>query len=309
LGQVVDSPAGGGWLESCPSPVLPVGIATTAAGAPMLQLPGGLAVDATSAAGALLDYAAGATTAAGAPLPVDCQPQSGGVFPLGVSNVLCTAIDPETHAVAVGTFPVTVVDGPPIINLGVPAGGIVAEADSALGAFVSFAVTATDAVSGPVPVECTPSATPGQPVLFPLGEVTTVTCTATDSSHNQTQASFTVQVVVSWSNVLAPINPLGLSVFLRGLPIAVKFTLSGDSAGITNLGARLFVARVDAAGNVGAERPAVGAAPALDNLFRYVPLAGQYLLLLNTAGMQAGTWQLRVDLGDGIPHTARIRLL
>jgi len=211
--------------------------------------------------------------------------------------------------VAVGTFPVSVADGPPVIDLGAAAGGIVAEADSALGAFVSYAVTASDAVSGPVPVECTPSAPPGQPALFPLGELTPVTCTATDSSHNQTQASFTVRVAVSWSNVLAPINPLGLSVFLRGLPVAVKFALTGNSAGITSLGARLFVARVDAAGNVGAEQPAVGVAPAVDNLFRYVPVAGQYLLSMATGGMQAGVWQLRVDLGDGVPHTARIRLL
>ena len=116
FGQVVDSPAGGGWVESCPSPVLPVGVGTTGAGAPALQLPGGLSVDAASAAGALLDYAAGATTAAGAPLPVDCQPRSGAVFPLGVSHVVCTAVDPATQAVAVGTFPVTVVDGPPIIQ-------------------------------------------------------------------------------------------------------------------------------------------------------------------------------------------------
>ena len=108
--------------------------------------------------------------------------------------------------------------------------------------------------------------------------------------------------------MLAPINPLGLSVFLRGLPVAVKFALAGNSAGITNLGARLFVARVDAAGNVGAEQPAVGVAPALDNLFRYVPLAGQYLLTMSTAGMQAGIWQLRVDLGDGEPHPTLIKL-
>jgi hypothetical protein len=50
-------------------------------------------------------------------------------------------------------------------------------------------------------------------------------------------------------------------------------------------------------------------APGVGNLFRYVPLARQYLVLLSTTGMQAGVWQLRVDLGDGIPHTARIRLL
>jgi len=68
----------------------------------------------------------------------------------------------------------------------------------------------------------------------------------------------------------------------------------------------LFVAPVDGAGNVGAERPAPAA---LGNLFRYVPLVGQYLLTLDTSGLAAGTWQLRVDLGDGVPHTARIKLL
>ena len=88
----------------------------------------------------------------------------------------------------------------------------------------------------------------------------------------------------------------------------MQFALAGSSAGITNLAARLYVAPVDSSGNVGVERPAVGRRRR-GNLFRYVPLAGQYLVMLSTTGMQAGIWQLRVDLGDGIPHTARIRLL
>jgi hypothetical protein len=385
FGQVVDSPAGGGWVESCPSPALPVGIGTPGAAAPMLQLPGAIAIDATSAAGAALTYAACALTAAGGVLPIDCSPAPGATFPIGVSDVLCTAFDPATQAVAVGSFAITVVDAPPVVS--VPA-DIVAEADSALGAMVDYAVTATDAVSGPLPVECTPSAPPDQPALFPLNQDTTVTCQATDGAHqtttatfvvrvrdrtppalqlpgslsavatgtngatvtyavaatdtvdsaprvscapatgsvfalgatpvacvaadasgNQTQGGFAVQVTVSWSNLLAPINPLGLSAFLRGLPVTVKFALTGASAGITGLGARLFIAPVDAAGNVGAERPAAGLAPALDGLFRYLPLVGQYLLSLDTSGMAAGTWHLRVDLGDGVSHTARIKLL
>jgi hypothetical protein len=141
--------------------------------------------------------------------------------------------------------------------------------------------------------------------VFALG-ATAVACAATDASGNRAQGGFAVQVTVSWSNLLSPINVLGLSTFLRPLPVAVKFTLTGASAGITNLGARLFVAPVDGAGNVGAERPAPAA---LGNLFRFVPLVGQYLLTLDTSGMAAGTWQLRVDLGDGVAHTARIKLL
>jgi hypothetical protein len=161
-----------------------------------------------------------------------------------------------------------------------------------------------------LPVECAPSVSAGQPVLFPLGEDTTVTCQATDGAGQTATRTFVVRVRVSWSNLLAPISPLGLSTFLRGLPVAVKFALTGASAGITNIGARLFVAPVDAAGNVGAgvERPASGVG-LVDNLFGYLPGAGQYLLTLNTLGMARGVWQLRVDLGDGIAHTARIRLL
>jgi len=51
---------------------------------------------------------------------------------------------------------------------------------------------------------------------------------------------------------------------------------------------------------VGAERPAVGLAPGIGNLFRYVPLVGSYQLLLSTAGLGGGVWRLRVDLGDGV---------
>ena len=77
LGQVVDSPAGGGWIESCPSPSLPLGITSAAGLGPTLALPAGLILDATSAAGALLGYDAGATTASGTPVAVDCQPPPG----------------------------------------------------------------------------------------------------------------------------------------------------------------------------------------------------------------------------------------
>src|SRR5262249_3029248 len=71
LGQVVDSPAGGGWVESCPSPALPVGIGSAGAAAPVLQLPGALAADATSAAGAVVGYEARAIDAGGGALPID----------------------------------------------------------------------------------------------------------------------------------------------------------------------------------------------------------------------------------------------
>jgi hypothetical protein len=78
---------------------------------------------------------------------------------------------------------------PPVFD-GVPS-TITAEATSAAGATVTYvAPTATDAVSGPVAVDCTPM--PG--ALFPLG-TTAVTCTATDDAGNAASASFEVVVL------------------------------------------------------------------------------------------------------------------
>ena len=70
----------------------------------------------------------------------------------------------------------------------------------------------------------------------------------------------------------------------------------------------MFIAPVDSQGNVGAERPASGGG-GIGNLFRFVPLLGRYQLSLGTSGLASGVWQLRIDLGDGVTHTARIRLL
>jgi hypothetical protein len=76
----------------------------------------------------------------------------------------------------------------------VAANGITAEATDALGAMVSYDVTATD-VGGAVPVQCAPSAPPGSPALFLLDQDTTVQCEASDAAGSQTvTASFVVRV-------------------------------------------------------------------------------------------------------------------
>ena len=407
-----------------------------------------------------------ATTASGKPAQVDCTPRSGKTFfPIGDTPVFCTALDPDTRAVGLGGFVVEVVDEPPVVT--VPP-GIVAEATSALGAVVSFDASATDAVSGPLPVDCVPSspalfaldetttvscqatdgaghtsapvtfpvtvkdttpptlcplpdlrvlaAGPGggavsfatcasdlvdgtdpvvcdhasgsffpvgktvvrcsatdrhlnasptasfivdvgdstAPVLklpatiqvaaasrlgtrvpytvtatddtdphpaiscapasnsvFPLGD-TTVKCSATDASGNVAKGSFLVRVLVSFGGFLPPINNNGSSVFLRSLPVLVRFGLSGGSANIFDLPARLFVARVDAAGHVGAEQPAAALPPAAGDNFVFVGLpllvVREYDLLMDDHAMAAGVWQLRADLGDGVAHTVRVTL-
>ena len=44
------------------------------------------------------------------------------------------------------------------------------------------------------------------------------------------------------------------------------------------------------------------------NLFRYDATSSQYIFNLNTKTLSAGTYQLRIDLGDGVLRTVNITL-
>ena len=87
------------------------------------------------------------------------------------------------------TFAVTAyLDAPPVIFC---TDELVASAPAGGTAIVSFGhIFATDDVDGPIPVTCTPPDT----TAFPIG-ATTVTCTATDSCGNTTEATFDVIVL------------------------------------------------------------------------------------------------------------------
>ena len=71
-------------------------------------------------------------------------------------------------------------------------------------------------------------------------------CTANDTAGNIGTESFTVTVTAAWSNVLQPVNADGSSVFKLGSTVPVKFQLTGASAGISNLSARLYLQRIGA---------------------------------------------------------------
>ena len=151
---------------------------------PVLTLPGNFTVEATSGAGAVVSFAATATDAVSTPTIV-CVPAAGSVFPLGTTVVDCTATDAAANA-STGTFAVTVEDTT-APEMTVP-GNFTVEAMSGAGAVVSFAATATDAVSTPT-IVCVPAA--GS--VFPLG-TTVVDCTATDTAANASTGTFAVTV-------------------------------------------------------------------------------------------------------------------
>jgi hypothetical protein len=157
--------------------------------APRLTVPNGpVQANATGPKGGRVTWRAAAVDNVDGAVPVSCDPTSGSVFGIGDARVTCRAHD---HAgnVAKKSFVVSVHDHDPPVVL-VPTHPVLADADDAQGAKVTFGASADDAVDGPVSVNCDhPTGS-----LFALGD-TRVSCTAHDSSGNVSKpAAFTVSV-------------------------------------------------------------------------------------------------------------------
>jgi len=258
-----------------------------------------ITAEATGPAGATVDYQApSATDAVDGALPVSCAPASGSQFAIGTATVTCSATDLSCNT-GTATFTVTVRDTtPPAIT--VPQ-DISVTATSAHGAVVTYSASATDVVDGAVPVTCDHIS--GS--TFAPG-VTTVTCTATDSHGNTGSAAFTVTVSFAWSGLQPPVA--GGHTYHLGSTIPVRFTLPGMSGAAAYVPARLYLTD-ESTTPAGAEQLATSTSPVdSGNLFRYDAASGQYTYNLATKPLAPGTWLLRIDLGDGAPHTVSIVL-
>jgi hypothetical protein len=148
---------------------------------PSITTPEQVVAEATGPGGAIVDYSVTATSSISGPIPVACSPASGSLFPLGSTNVHCTASD--ANGTATADFPVIVADTTRP-DLTVPAD------ITTTNPVVTYTATATDIVDGSI----TPVCDPPSGSTFPIG-TTEVVCTATDSSLNDTTASFFVTVL------------------------------------------------------------------------------------------------------------------
>jgi uncharacterized repeat protein (TIGR03803 family) len=168
-------------------------------------------------------------------VPVSCTPASGSLFGLGDTMVTCSAIDRHTnHAEAI--FAVHVVDtvGPALL-LPASAG---AEAAGPLGAPVTYAAGANDAVSGSAPISCSPAS--GS--TFGIG-VTAVTCSATDGAGNTSVAEFPVvvrdttapagQITTPSADAMLATSPVLVNVQASDLVAVTGVTILGTSASLT----------------------------------------------------------------------------
>lgn len=153
---------------------------------PSIGVPGNITVEATSSAGAVVNFNARAIDAVDGEVPVTYSKEPGSVFPLGDTAVTVTAQDQAGNTATAG-FTVKVQDTtPPSFG---PVGDVEVDAAGSGGAAVNFSATATDLVDGPVEVMY--SRTPGS--VFPVG-TTKVTCMAEDSQGNAAIKTFSVTV-------------------------------------------------------------------------------------------------------------------
>gem|GEM_PF-5996511 len=131
-----------------------------------------------------------------------CTPNNT-IFPLGTTQVTCTATDPSNPAnTSISHFYIIITDTiPPSISTPT---SVVAEATGPNGAMVTYHVTANDPVDGDVTSKLV--CTPASGSQFVLGS-TTVTCHVTDSAGNTATQSFPVIVQDTTPPTITAANP------------------------------------------------------------------------------------------------------
>ncbi len=167
--------------------------------APTLNLPANIIAEATAPTGADVTFAGSGSDLVSGTVAAICNPGSGSTFPLGTTQVQCTATDVAGNQ-GHGLFLVTVRDTTaPVVH--VPADSTL-EATSAAGATGIYAVPVSDAGSLNLVATCTPAS--GS--TFAIG-TTQVTCTATDLAGNTGGGTFNIKVQDTTAPAIASVTP------------------------------------------------------------------------------------------------------
>jgi probable HAF family extracellular repeat protein len=185
---------------------------------PVLTIPSDITVEAVDGSGAVVTFAATAWDIVDPNPAVSCSVASGSVFPLGTTEVTCSATDFFGNTSAPQSFDVDVVDTT-APALEVPA-DINVETTGHSGSVVEYTVSATDTVDPSPIVNCGPAS--GS--VFPIGR-TVVRCTATDASGNRSPSA-TFRVTVVDLRLELSVSP---SIATTGTDVVASFSL-------TNLG-------------------------------------------------------------------------
>jgi predicted extracellular nuclease len=267
---------------------------------PVLHLPANITAEATSAAGAIVNFSATATDARDTNLVVTCAPPSGSTFALGGTTVNCSATN-SRNKTAEGSFSITVVDttAPFVVLNGVTNG-----ATYTLGAVPAVSCSATDSVTG---VAVQPSLTITGGTANGVGHFTATCSGAKDGAGNiaaPVSASYDVDYL--FNGFFSPISTN--KTFKLGSTVPLKWTLQNAQQGFISSFSSITAVQVapDPSCAAGGEGVPFDAGSAGNSGLQFEENTFQFNW--KTTGLAVGCYAAMVSLDDGTRKTVFVTL-
>jgi hypothetical protein len=267
---------------------------------PVLHLPADITAEATSPAGAIVNFSATATDARDTNVVVTCAPPSGSQFALGATTVNCSATN-SRNKTAEGSFSVTVVDTTaPVVFLN----GVTNGATYTLGAVPAASCSATDSAIG---VAVQPSLTITGGTANGVGHFTATCSGAKDGAGNiaaPVSASYDVDYL--FNGFFSPVSTN--KIFKLGSTVPLKWTL--QNAQQTFISSLSSIAAVQVAPDpsclAGGEGVPFDAGSAGNSGLQFQDNTFQFNW--KTTGLAAGCYAAMVSLDDGTRETVFVTL-
>lgn len=219
----------------------------------------------------------------------------------GTTTISYRSTDKAGNIEEIKTQTIKIDKNPPVIAINIPADG----AEYFLNQPLNADWSASDGISGLASATGTLPSGSAIDTSSPGTRIFTVN--AADSAGNTDTRASTYNIRYNFGGILQPINADGSSVFKLGSTILVKFRLTDASGNsVTGAVARIYIAKISD-GVTGTEMEA-SSTSAATNLFRYDSTGDQYIFNLGTKTLSTGTWQLRIELGDGTSKYVTIGL-
>ena len=168
--------------------------------------------------------------------------------------------------------------------------------------------SATDAFSG---LKSTTGTVPtGETIDTSSVGVKTFSVTATDNADNSITKTVFYTIAYDFLGILPPVKIDGSSAFKSGRTIPVKFRIAdADGNVVSDASATLTFQSINDGGTLDDGVEAISTSSASEgNAFRYDTEDDLYIFNMNTKGMDAGTYQLNINLDDGTVKTVEVSL-
>jgi predicted extracellular nuclease len=267
---------------------------------PVLHLPTDITAEATSPAGAIVNFSATATDARDTNVIVTCAPPSGSQFVLGATTVNCSATN-SRNKTAEGSFSVTVVDTTaPLVFLN----GVTNGATYTLGAVPAASCSATDSATG-VAVQASLTITGG--TANGVGHFTATCSGAKDGAGNiaaPISASYDVDYL--FNGFFSPVSTN--KTFKLGSTVPLKWTLQNVQQTFISSLSSITAVQVapDPSCLAGGEGVAFDAGSAGNSGLQFQDNTFQFNW--KTTGLAAGCYAAMVSLDDGTRETVFVTL-